>query len=108
MMPENANELESAVFWAAGKRLPLEVKAPEWIGISHDSQENLEVIHIFNYKDAQNTGAITLEYNGKVKKAWSVSPDYESKKAVAFTQEGNLTVLRISDLAVYEIIVLEK
>jgi hypothetical protein len=108
MMPENANELESAVFWAAGKRLPLEVKAPEWIGISHDSQENREIIHIFNYKDALNSGAITLEYNGKVKKAWSVSPSYESKKAVPFIQDGSLTVLRISDLAVYEIIVLER
>jgi hypothetical protein len=108
MMPENANELESAVFWAAGRRLPLEVKAPEWIGISHDSQDTREIIHLFNYKDALNAGAITLEYSGKVKKAWVVSPDYEAKKTVPFTRDGDLTILKISDLAIYEIIVLEK
>jgi hypothetical protein len=108
MMPENSNELESAVYWAAGKRLTLQVKAPEWVGVSHDSQQNREIIHLFNYKDAANAGGITLEYNGKVKKAWSVSPDYKSKKAVPFIEDGSITVLRISDLAVYEIIVLER
>jgi uncharacterized protein YegP (UPF0339 family) len=107
MVPENSNELESAIYWAAGRRLTLQVKAPEWIGVSHDSQQNREVIHLFNYKNAPAVG-ITLEYNGTVKKAWSVSPDYQSKKAVPFTKEGNITVLKISDLAVYEIIVLER
>lgn len=107
MMPENANELESAVYWAAGKRLPLEVKAPEWVGVSHDSQENREVIHLFNYKNAQNTGGITLEFNGTLKKVWSVSPDFEGKKVIPFTKEGTISVIRIADLKVYDIVVLE-
>ena len=108
MMPENANELESAVYWTAGKRLPLEVKAPEWVGVSHDTQANREVIHLFNYKNAPNAGPITLEFNGTVKKAWSVSPDFESKKEVPLSKEGSGTILRISELGVYEIIVLER
>jgi len=108
MMPENANELESAVYWTAGKRLPLEVKAPEWVGVSHDSQKNREVIHLFNYKNTQNAGGITLELNGTVKKAWAVSPDFESKKEVPLSKEGSGTILRISELGVYEIIVLER
>ena len=108
MMPENANELESAVYWAAGKKLPLEVKAPEWVGVSHDTQENREIIHLFNYRNSPNAGAITLEFNGPVKKAWAVSPDFETRKEVPFTKEGSSTVIRISDLAVYEIIVLER
>jgi hypothetical protein len=108
LMPENANELESAVYWAAGKRLSLQIKAPEWVGVSHDSQENREVIHLFNYKNGPNAGGITLEYNGKVKKAWAVSPDEEGEKTISFAEEGNITVLRISDLKYYSIIVLEK
>ena len=108
MIPENADELTSAVFWAAGRRLPLEVKAPEWVGVSHDSREDREIIHLFSYKNSPYAGAIRIEYAGKVKKAWAVSPDFDSKKAVPFTLDGNLTVLKISDLAVYEIIVLER
>ena len=108
MMPENANELESSVYWAAGKKLPLEVKAPEWVGVSHDTQATREVIHLFNYRNAPNVGPITLEFNGTVKKAWAVSPDFETRKEISFTKEGSSTVIRISDLAVYEIIVLEK
>ncbi len=108
MMPENANELESAVYWAAGKKLPLEVQAPEWIGVSHDTQENREIIHLFSYRNSSNAGAITMEFNGTIKKAWAVSPDFENRKEVPFTKEGGNTVIKISDLAVYEIIVLER
>jgi hypothetical protein len=108
MMPENANELESAVYFVAGKRLPLQIKAPEWVGVSHDIQQSREVIHLFNYKNTPNAGGIILEYNGKVKKAWSVSPDHEGKKTLPFSDEEGITVIRISDLAVYEIIVLER
>jgi hypothetical protein len=108
VMPENWGELESAVYWAAGGRLPLQVISPEWIGVSHDTKEEREVIHLFNYKNAGNAGGITLEYNGKVKKAWAVSPDFAGKKAIPYTEEGGNTVIRISDLIVYEIIVLER
>jgi hypothetical protein len=108
MMPENANELESAVYRAAGRRLPLQVKAPEWVGVSNDTQEGREVIHLFNYKNTPNAGGITLEYSGRVKKAWAVSPDYEGEKTIPFAEEGGITVMRISDLDVYEIIVLKK
>jgi hypothetical protein len=108
MMPGNANELESAVYWAAGKKLPLEVKAPEWVGVSHDTQENREIVHLFSYRNSPNAGAITMEFNGTVKKIWAVSPDFDNKKEVFFTKEGGSTVIRISDLAVYEIIVLER
>ncbi len=108
MLPENANELESAVYWAAGKKLPLEVKAPEWVGVSHDTQGNREIIHLFSYRNSPNAGAITLEFNGTVKKAWAVSPDFATRKEVPFTKEGGSTIIRISDLSVYEIIVLER
>lgn len=109
VMPENVNELESAIYWAAGKRLPLEVKAPEWVGVSHDTQEKQDVIHLWNYSNNLNIGGITLEYNGKIKKAWSVSPeDGEVKTIIPFTEDGGLTVLKIANLKVYKIIVLEK
>jgi hypothetical protein len=108
MMPENANELESSVYWAAGKKLPLEIRAPEWVGVSHDSQGSREIIHLFNYRNTLNAGAITLEFNGTVKQAWAVSPDFESKREVPLIREGRSTIFRISDLSVYEIIVLER
>ena len=107
-MPTNANELESAVYWAAGERLPLEVKAPEWVGVSHDTQEKREVIHLFNYNSEKNVGGIILEYSGIVKKAWNVSPDEEVKSNVPFTEEKGMTTLRIPNLKVYKVIVLER
>ena len=79
MMPENANELESAVYWAAGKMLPFRVTAPEWIGVSHDIQQNREIIHLFNYQANHRAGGITIQYHGSIKKAWVVSPDEEEK-----------------------------
>jgi len=107
-MPTNASELESAVYWAAGKILPLTVTAPEWVGVSHDTQEKREVIHLFNYNSEKNVGGIILEYSGIVKKAWNVSPDEEVKSAVPFIEEKGMTTLRIPNLKVYKVIVLER
>lgn len=108
MMPENVNELKSAVYWAAGKILPLTVTAPEWVGVSHDTQEKREVIHLFNYNSQRNAGGIILQYNGAVKNAWTVSPDQEGVINIPITKEGESTIVRISNLNVYKIIVLEK
>ena len=108
MMPGNANELVSAVYWAAGKTLPLTVIAPEWVGVSHDTQEKREVIHLFNYQWSGNVSGITLKYNGAVKKAWVVSPDQDDRIDLPLTKEGEQTIVRISSLKVYKIIVLEK
>jgi len=108
VMPENANELESAIYWAAGKRIPLQVSAPEWVGVSHDTKDKRDIIHLWNYRINQDIGGITLEYNGKIKKAWSVSPDKDGKSIIPFTEDGGMTVLKIANMKVYEIIVLEK
>jgi hypothetical protein len=108
VMPENASELESSVYWAAGERLPLQVKAPEWVGVSHDSQADREVIHLFNYKNTPNAGGITLEYNGKIKAAWAISPDYPGKITVPFKTEGDCVEIRLANLSVYEVVVMEK
>jgi hypothetical protein len=108
MMPENANELESAVYWTAGKRLPLRVTAPEWIGVSHDTQENREIIHLFNYQANHHAGGITIQYHGKVNKAWAISPDEEKKPIVPMIEEGGITELRIPEFTVYSIVVLDR
>jgi hypothetical protein len=108
MMPENANELISAVYWAAGKTLPLTVTAPEWVGVSHDTQEKREVIHLFNYHNQSDVSGITLKYDGAIKKAWAVSPDQDGIINLPVTKEGERTIMRISGLKVYKIIVLEK
>lgn len=108
MMPENADELESAVYWAAGRNLPLTVTAAEWVGVSHDTQENREVVHLFNYRDQSAAHGITLRYDGAIKEAWAVSPDQEGKMKLPTTKEGEQTIVRISNLKVYKIIVLER
>jgi hypothetical protein len=108
MMPENASELVSAINWTTGKTLPLRVTAAEWIGVSHDTCQGMDIIHLFNYRNTACAGGITLEFAGKIKKAWSVSPDHEGKTIIPFTQEGVNTILKISDLEVYEIIVLQR
>ena len=108
MMPENANELVSAVYWAAGRTLPLTVTAPEWVGVSHDTQEKREVIHLFNYHNQSEVNGITLKYDGAIKKAWAVSPDQDGIINLPITKEGERTIVQISSLMVYKIIVLEK
>lgn len=107
-MPLNANELESAVYFVAGQRLPIEVKAPEWVGVSHDKQNSRDIVHLFNYKADENVGGITLIYNGLIKSAWSVSPDEIDKLTIPLIIKGEVTELRVSNLKVYKIIVLEK
>jgi hypothetical protein len=106
MMPENANELVSAVYWTSG-RLPLRVTTPEWIGVSHDTQEDREIIHLYNYQAGKQAGGITIEYSGKVSKAWAISPDDE-KAIIPFSEIGGITELRIPEFEVYLIVVLER
>ena len=108
MLPKNANELESAVYWVSGERLPLKVTSPEWVGVSHDSQEKMDVIHLFNYKHNSNVAGIILEYDGIVKNAWSISPDEEGKSIIPIVEKAGITSLRIPNLEVYKIVVLEK
>ena len=108
MMPKNANELISAVNWAARELLPLTVTAPEWVGVSHDAEGKRDIIHLFNYHGQRKVGGITLKYNGAVKKAWAISPDRNETIKIPITTEGEQTMMRISNLKVYEIIVLEK
>jgi hypothetical protein len=108
MLPENADELVAAVFLASDRTLPLVVKAPEWIGVSHDTQANRELIHLFNYSTSAKAGPVVLEYNGTVRKAWSVSPDFESRKELPVSKGATGSVIKISDLDVYEIVVLER
>jgi hypothetical protein len=108
VMPENANEFESAVYWAAGKKLPLQVTAPEWVGISHDTQSNRDVIHLFNYNAERNVGGIVLQFDGTIKKAWSFSPDEQGKSIIPTIEKGGITELRIPNLKIYTVIVLEK
>ena len=107
-MPLNANELESAVYWVARHNLPLKVKAPEWVGVSHDSQKNREIIHLFNYNSNKNVGGITLEYQGIIESAWLVSPDIKGKSIIPVFEKGGVTSLKIPNLQVYDIVVLEK
>ncbi len=107
MMPENSGELISAVNWSAGKRFPLYVRAPEWIGVSHDSQKDREIVHLFNYNTDTQAGGITLEYSGKVKKAWSVSPDEENKYIIPVSEEYGISELKIPTFPVYMIVILE-
>ena len=108
-MPENAGELEAAVYWAAGKHLPLEVTAPEWVGVSHDhdAKINRDIIHLFNYSENSAEG-ITLRYEGTIKNAWAVSPDRQGKLAVPFRKENGISVIRMPEVKVYEVLVLEK
>jgi len=108
VMPANAGEFESAVYWAAGKRLPLQVTAPEWVGVSHDIQKNRDVIHLFSYNNTRDVAGITLQYEGVIKNAWTISPDEKEKSIIPFTEKGGLTELRIPGFKVYKVIVLEK
>lgn len=108
MMPTNANELESAVYWVAAERLPLTVTAPEWVGVSHDTQNKREVIHLFNYNHSENATGVTLKYKGKIKKAIAVSPDTKDKFTIPFSEEAGITTLDVPDFKVYVIITLLK
>jgi hypothetical protein len=107
VIPVNINELDSAVYKAAGKILPLKVTSPEWVGVSHDTQLNRDVVHLFNYS-TNEVKNITLQYDGKIKNAWSFSPDEQAKSTIPIIEKGGITELRIPNLKVYTVIVLEK
>ena len=107
MMPLNTNELISAVLWTSGKQFPLEVQAPEWIGVSNDEQKGREIVHLFNYNTETKAGGITLRYKGEAEKAWMVSPGEAKKMKLPVTLEGNLSVLKIPEFDIYAVIVME-
>lgn len=108
IMPLNADELESAVYWAAGKRLPLQVIAPEWVGVSHDTKNENDIVHLFNYNHSKDIAGITVQYDGDVKNAWIISPELKNKIAVQVIKKGGISELRIPGFKVYNILVLEK
>jgi hypothetical protein len=49
-----------------------------------------------------------MKYDGTIKEAWVVSPDQEGKVELPFDKEGEQTIVRIPNLLVYKIVVLEK
>ncbi len=108
VMPKNADELESAVYWVAGKRLPLLVTAPEWVGVSHDTQKNRDVIHLFSYNDTRDVAGITIQYDGVVKSAWTISPEEKDKTTIPVVEKGGITELKIPGFKAYKVLVLEK
>src|SRR5690606_37709474 len=102
------SELASAVYFVAGETLPLEVTASEWVGVSHDTRDNRDIIHLFNYHTDQDVAGVRLKYNGSAKNAWSISPDEPGKSSVFFSEKNGTVTLEIPNLHVYKIIVLEK
>ena len=108
MMPKNANKLESAVYRVAETNLPLKVTAPEWVGVSHDTQNKREIVHLFNYNHAQKATGVRVAYKGKIKKAEAISPDTKEIFSIAFTETNGITELNIPDFKVYVIIALIK
>ncbi len=107
MMPENSTELVSAVKWAAPEKLPLQISAPAWIGVSHDHRKDCEIIHLFSYKAGTPAGGITVAFSGNVKGAWMVSPDEKQKINLTVSQEGGQSILRLPVFDVYAVVVLE-
>ena len=108
MMPGNADELEAAVYWAAGKRLPLQIIAPGWLGVSHDNQKNRDIIHLFTYNADRNVTGVTLQYDGIVKNVWAISPDEKTKTTLSVVAKGGISEIRVPDFNVYKVVVLEK
>jgi hypothetical protein len=105
-MPENADELESAVVAVSSKPLLLRVDAPEWVGVSHDRQKERDVIHLFNYRDQPVTG-IVLHFRGAVRNGWAVSPQRKEREDLALQKQGAETLLQLPRMEAYEIVVLE-
>ena len=99
---------KNAVLWAAGKKLPLTVNAPEWVGVSHDTQQDRDIVHLVNYRKGQPVPIVTLELASKVKKAWAVSPDREFQMELVVDKNNGNSIVYLPDLKVYEVVVLEK
>ena len=64
--------------------------------------------HLFSYNNTRDVAGITLQYEGVIKNAWTISPDEKEKSIIPFTEKGGLTELRIPGFKVYKVIVLEK
>jgi hypothetical protein len=106
VMPENADELVSAVYDVAAEELPLRVLAPEWVGISHDMRGDRDIIHLFNYNHKRDVSGVTLHFKGAVKRASAISPDREGEINIPFTGNDKGVTLKIPDFPVYMIITL--
>lgn len=107
-MPLNARELISAVTWCAGKEFPLVVSAPEWIGVSHDTQNTNDIIHLFSYDPENKTVGISLTLKGDIKKVTAYSPDFGGEKTLPVTKGEGDCIIHISELKKYMAIVVER
>ena len=109
-LPSEADNIrfKNAVMWAAGDELPLKVDAPEWVGVSHDSQKGRDIVHLVNYREDQPVRDVILKSDFKVKKAWSVSPDRKTELDLKVELKNGFSLIRLPILNVYEVVVLEK
>jgi hypothetical protein len=108
-IPVNAEELEAAIHYVSGKPLPLDVDAPEWIGVSHDSQpdKDRDIVHLFNYRNDGQVAGITLKHQANVKSVWAVSPQRDRRIELAFEKSKDATIIWLPALDVYEVVVIE-
>ena len=107
-MPLNDDVLVSSVYWCANSELPLHVRAPEWIGISHDSQGKNEIIHLFSYNVGNPTAGITLSIKGNIKNIKAYSPDSGGHIELPFSKSGERSLVHVPNLDTYLVLRIEK
>lgn len=115
-LPENFQELEDAVRWAAGEPLPIDVKAPYYVTMEWlwQMESNRMIIHLVNY-DVQNQPIVNdisirlkLAEGKQVKDINIFSPDTEVKDGeVSYQTDNGWLCFSVPDLHIYNMIAIQ-
>jgi beta-galactosidase GanA len=108
-LPVNWKELVSAVEWAAGERLSIEVKAPQTVvaELIEQRQDNKLLVHLLNYDvgrtpEVRNIGVSLRVPDGKkVSEVSLLSPDEATEQAPSFTVKEGRVVFTVPRLETY-------
>jgi len=111
-LPVNWGELASAVSWAAGDHLSLEVKAPLTVTaeLLEQKKSNTLLVHLLNYDVQQSPIVRNIEITVKIPDGQKVeevsllSPDEEQAKPLTFAVRTGGIAVNLPQLRTYSII----
>jgi hypothetical protein len=112
-LPLNDAELMSAINWAAGGELSVQVKAPQTVVMEIWEKEDKPgmVLHLVNYAHGTTVSNIDVDIqipNGKkVKSVTVLSPDAKSEKSLVFKQSGRRGTFTVPSLLIYDVVLVE-
>ncbi len=112
ILPANSRDLERAVRNACGGKLSVEIDAPDWVVVEQTGKDNLIMVHLVNYREADTQAAIPLDVRldkgRKVRSVRVLSPDRVAEQNLDYTVGNGRVNFVVPELKVYDLIVIEQ